>query len=203
MTFETDDLVSPTTITITEVDSDHSLVAWGDYGFIVTGFDPMLETDVTTLLDQTGTVLWQSQNLTVIDASPGRLLVLRSLPGQEGYEHAVIDPSDPDAGITLNLPVEGVPTGADWSSSGRLAVHYPTGDHNWNLRIYDTDLSTHTDVPVKGWRVWDLEWGPDSRFLLMPGTDDAGRHVVIFYDTISTELSLVDFDDWIQWADLG
>lgn len=65
------------------------------------------------------------------------------------------------------------------------------------------DLSAYTDVAVEGWRVWDLEWGPNDRFLLMPGTNDAGRHVVIFYDTTTEETSTVDFHTWVQWADLS
>ncbi len=203
-TFEGEDFDSPETTTITGVvDRDHSLAAWGDYGFVITHYDPLLETDLTTLLDQTGTVVWQSQNMTVLDASPSRLLVLRRPADEEGYEHAVVEPADPDVEIRLDLPREGTVTGSDWSPSGQLAVHYPTGGQNWNLRIYDTDLTTFTDFPVEGWRVWDLEWGPDNRFILMPGTDDAGRHVVIFYDTSTRAMSFVDFHDWVQWADLS
>jgi len=203
ITFETNDLGSPAMTTVTEVDPDHLLIAWGDYGFIITDYDPLLEADVTSLLDHAGTVLWQAQNMTVLDASPSHLLVHRSLTGQGSYEHSVVDPNDPDASITLDLPLDGTPTGTDWSPTGRLAVHYPTGGHNWNLRIYDDGLSTYSDVAVEGWRVWDLEWGPDGRWLLMPGTDDAGRHVVIFYDTSTGETSSVDFRTWVQWADLS
>lgn len=203
ITFETRNLVAPATTTITEVDSDHSLIAWGDYGFILTDYDPLLEVDVTTLVDQTGTVLWQADNMTVLDASSRYLLTLKRLPDQGGYEHSVVDPNDPDASISLDLPLDGTPTGTAWSPSERLAVHYPTGGHNWNLRVYDVDLSAYTDVAVEGWRVWDLEWGPNDRFLLMPGTNDAGRHVVIFYDTTTEETSTVDFHTWVQWADLS
>ncbi|MGH8947146.1 MAG: hypothetical protein ACRDVL_13490 [Acidimicrobiia bacterium] len=201
-TFEDNDLDSPETVTITDVDPDHSLSAWGDYGFVISQYDSSLETDVTTLLDQTGTVVWQAQNMTVLDASPSRLLVLRRLSDSDGDEHAVIEPADHSGGIRLEIPPEGTVTGSAWSPDGGLAVHYPTGGHNWNLRIYDTDLTTATDIAVEGWRVWDLEWGPAAKFILMPGTDDAGRHVVIVYDTSSRELSYVDFDDWVQWTEL-
>lgn len=201
--FETTDLVSPAITTITEVDSDHSLIAWGKYGFIITDYDLLLEADVTTLLDQAGTIIWQSQNMTVLDASPTHLLVLRRLPDQEGYEHGVIEPSDPEASLRLDLPLDGTPTGTDWSPDGQLAVHYPIGGHDWNLRIFEPEFSDYTDVMVQGWRVWDLEWGPDSRYLLMPGTNDDGRHVVVFYDTTAQTLSLVDFPTWVQWADLS
>jgi hypothetical protein len=158
---------------------------------------------VTTLLDQKGTVVWQSQNMTVFEASPSRVLVLRRPTNDEGYEHVVIEPAAPDDEVRLDLPQEGTVTGSDWSPSGQLAVHYPIGGQNWDLRIYDPDLTTFTDFTVEGWRVWDLEWGPDNRFILMPGTNDAGRHVVIVYDTSTRMSSFVDFNDWVQWADLS
>lgn len=93
-------------------------------------------------------------------------------------------------------------TGSAWSSDGRLAVHYPTTARDSNLRLFNPSLDVEADVTLERWRVWDLAWSPDSRFILMPGTDDAGRHVVIFYDTASREFSYVDFPDWVQWAEL-
>ncbi len=202
-TFQDNDSDSPDATTMIEADWDQSLTAWGDYGLVIHDFDPHLETDVTTLLDQTGKVVWQSQNMTVLDASPTHLLVLRRLSDQDGYGHVVIEPSDPRSGIRLDLPVAGPVTGSAWSPGGRLAVHYPTRGRHWILRIYDTNFTRSTEITLGTWRVWDLEWGPDNRFILMPGTNDAGRDVVVFYDTSSGDLSFVDFPDWVQWADLS
>ena len=204
VTLDPNELEWPTSNTITEVDPDQTLLAWGDYGFVLTGYDTTSEVDVTTLLDQSGEVVWQEENLTVISASPTRLLAHQVTADDEAdFENMVIDPTDPDTGLRLDLGVRGIPTGADWAPDGRLAIHYPTGGHQWNLRIYDPTLRDFEETPVEGWRVWDLQWDPDSRFILMPGTDDAGRHVVLFYDTTTTELSLVDFGDWIHWANLS
>lgn len=204
VTLDPRDLNWPTSNIISEVDADQTLIAWGDYGFILTGHDITSGADVTTLLDQDGNLIWQEENLTVISASPARLLVHRVTADDESeLEHVVIDPTDPDTGFRLELGVRGVPTGADWASDGRLAIHYPTGGHQWNLRIYEPSLANFEQIPVEGWRVWDLQWDPDSQFILMPGTDDAGRHVVLFFDTTTAELSLVDFGDWIHWASLS
>lgn len=191
----------PQANTITAIGDDQFLVAWGDYGFVVVRYDPLLDTDVTSVIDHEGNVVWQSENTTALDASPNQILILRV-----GGEHAVIDATNPGmmetAETLFTLPHEGTVTGSDFASDGQLAVHYPLEGRNWNLRIYDADLTSPTDVELAGWRVWDLTWSPDNRFILMPGTDDEGRHVVVFYDTSTRELSFVDFHDWVHWAAL-
>lgn len=202
LTFDDPELRSPQRTTITDMGRDHSIVGWADYGFLIGHYDPLYETDVTTRLDTAGALVWQSQNMTVLDPSADRALVLRSVDGSQ-YVYSIIDPTDPDAVVDLELPSNiRTVTGSAWSSHGQLAVHYPTTARDSNLRIFNASLDVEADVTVEGWRVWDLAWGADSRFILMPGTDDAGRHAVIFYDTESQEFSYVDFPDWVQWADL-
>lgn len=188
--------------TITDLGADHSLRGWGEWGFLVGHYDQLLETEVTTLLDETGEVVWQAEDMNVLDSSPDQILVLQS--SDEGQDtHSVIDPTNPDAMTVLPLPDGATISGSDWSPDHRLAVHYPSEGRNGNIRIYDPELTKPTDITLEGWRVWDLNWGPNNRFIVIPGTDDAGRHVVIFYDTTTQTLSFVDFHDWVQWADLS
>jgi WD40 repeat protein len=202
LTFDDQEFESPARSTITTAGLDQAIVGWSSYGFLIGAYHPVSETDFTTLLDQTGSVLWEAQNMTVLDVFADKALVIRSSSESDDI-HSVIDPSDPDAATDLDLPSDiGVVTGSAWSNDGQLAVHYPATGRTWNLRIFDATLDIEADITLEGWRVWDLAWSPDSRFLLMPGTDDAGSHVVIFYDTSSRTFSNVDFRDWVQWAEV-
>lgn len=195
ITFDDDSLAAEVD-TVIEVAEDETMVGWGEYGFLIGQYDPRDESDVTTLLDQEGNVVWQRHEIMVLDASPDEILA------QFGNgKHYVVEGADLDGlRLFLTLPDGATLTGSDFSSGGRLAVVYPLEARDSNLRVYDTGFETFTEFLLEGWRVWDLEWSADERFLLMPGTDDRGGHVVIFYDTFAEETSLLYFSTWVQWA---
>ena len=50
------------------------------------------------------------------------------------------------------------------------------------------------------YRVWDVSWSPDNRYVVMPGSDNAGTHVVLVYDLVDSSLNGFLFDDWVQFA---
>jgi hypothetical protein len=49
-------------------------------------------------------------------------------------------------------------------------------------------------------RVWDVTWSPDGLFVVMPGSDDAGRHTVVLVDTATGDIHTIPFDDRVQFA---
>jgi hypothetical protein len=73
---------------------------------------------------------------------------------------------------------------------------------DWRLNVYARN-GAHVNTATVPWRVWDVQWSPDERFILMPGTDNQDTQAVIFYDRHTDTLSAVDdFQDWVQWSDL-
>lgn len=188
---------------ITRLGQHHVLHGWGEWGFLIGHYDQLFETDVTTVLDAAGDVVWQADDMTVLDASHDHVVVHQHNEANENL-YSVISPTDPSNATPLPLPdgVVGL-TGFGWSPDERLAVLYPTEGRDSSLRIYNTSQTEFTDIPLEGWRIWDLKWGPNSRFVVMPGTDDAGRHVAIICDTSTQAFSYVDFSGWVQWADLS
>jgi hypothetical protein len=52
-------------------------------------------------------------------------------------------------------------------------------------------------VPV---RVWDVSWSPDGQFVVMPGSDEAGRHAVVLFDTSTGDVHAIEFEDRVRFA---
>lgn len=55
------------------------------------------------------------------------------------------------------------------------------------------------------YRVWDVRWSQRGDFVVLPGTDDRGGHVVVLVDARLTSAQepwvyAVEFDDWVQFA---
>ena len=81
-----------------------------------------------------------------------------------------------------------------WSTAGDAIAFVgqaAAGAADWGLHIYTADgtLLSSTEIP---WKVWDIQWSSDDRYIVMPGTDNDGSHGVIFYDTHTDTLSVVD-----------
>jgi WD40 repeat protein len=118
----------------------------------------------------------------------------------EGFEFVVLPAQQPEASQTVELTVPDV-TGAAWSPDGQqVAVNFYEGTgKTWTLHIYDRQGNL-IDSSSFGFRVWDIAWSPDQRFVLMPGSDDQGTHAVLIYDTQTSLLTPVGFTTWIHWV---
>lgn len=182
---------------IADVAPDYRVVSWNDHGFVM--WSPDEPEDQVSFLDPSGRLEWQHSGSSEATITPeGEVLINRYL--SEGFEFVVIPSGQPDAAEVVELPVGGV-TGTGWSSDGsQLGVQFYEGTGKpWTLSIYDRD-GLLIDSVTFDWRVWDLAWSSDQRFVLMPGTDDKGTHAVIVYDTETRLLTPVEFTTWIHWA---
>jgi WD40 repeat protein len=182
---------------IADVDPDTRIQSWDEHGFVTWSGDEQGGT--VSFLDPSGELQWQIPGGPVAVFTPrGEVLVNRNL--SERFEFVVASPDGPEGRPIVQLPVSEV-TSSDWSPDGRqLAVLFYEGTGKpWILHIYDRRGELVDSVSFD-WRVWDLTWSTDQRFLLMPGTDDQGTHAVIVYDTETQLLTLLEFTTWIHWA---
>lgn len=185
---------------IVDIDPSAELVAWSEHGFVIWSHDEALEQDMISLIGQSGEPLWEQaeDHLAAAISPSGEVLVNRFLP--EGFEFAVVPALQPEAAQTVELPVQDV-TGAAWAPDGQqLAIHFYEGTGKaWTLHIYDRQGNL-IDSSSFDFRVWDIAWSPDQRFILMPGSDDRGTHAVLIYDTQASLLTPVEFTTWIHWV---
>lgn len=184
---------------IARFDVPKRIRAWTDSGFIlsgsITGDPPVVE-----FIDSDSQMSWQDTGVLLGVSVAGDILVSES--SGESQELRLLDP-DGSSEVLDWTPVEFNAT--RWSTSGEMVAFIGYGGENstdWGLTVYTRDgaLINSQEIP---WRVWDVQWGSDERFVLMPGTDNQGTHAVIFYDRHTGTLSAVDdYQDWVQWSDL-
>lgn len=182
---------------IADVDSDTQIRSWNEHGFVTWSGDGQGGT--VGFLDPSGELQWQLPGGPVAVFTPrGEVLVNRNL--SERFEFVVASPDGPEGRPVVELPVSGV-TNSGWSPDGKqLALLFYEGTGKpWILQIYDRQ-GVLVDSVSFDWRVWDLTWSIDQRFLLMPGTDDEGTHALIVYDTETGLTTLVGFTTWVHWA---
>ncbi|MDX1691464.1 MAG: hypothetical protein R3290_10610 [Acidimicrobiia bacterium] len=73
-----------------------------------------------------------------------------------------------------------------------------TGVETTRLILVDTrtmQIARSVGLP---YRAWEPTWSHDGRFVLLGGTDDAGSHVVLAYDSVEDTVHTVEFSDWIR-----
>lgn len=186
---------------VARVSVGHSIVWWGERGFLLRHYDETLEEDVISFLDLDGDQVWQRQAGLTSVSSAGDVLLGRYLDdGTLELRRLRPNASDAEPGELLELPQQDV-TAVAWSTNGhQVAVNvYEGGPIDWRLDLYNLDGGLEDSVSFQ-WRVWDVRWSPDDRYVLMPGTDNRGTHVVLFYDTHTGELTTIQFDEFVQWA---
>ncbi len=173
------------------------VLAHGSWGFLIRR--PRAAANEIVLLDGSGDVIWARPAHWAYAAPSGDILL--SFYSNEIRElHAIRPETDPgDPGAWFELPALGV-SGVAWSPNGRevAVVVNQGGEAGSRLDVYDRDGEKLRHVPLE-WRVWDVEWSSDGRFLLMPGADDT-EQVVVFYDSTDDTTTPVPFDMAVQIA---
>lgn len=185
---------------VADFESPTWIGAWTDAGFLLSSPDPSDGADLLELLGPDSRTTWET-NGNLRDVSDEGEALVSDLSG-ESWSLRVIDP-DGSSRILDWAPNDF--NAVRWSTSGEMIAFTghtgPTGI-DWQLTVYALNgaLVNSQEIP---WRIWDIQWSPDERFVLMPGTDNQGTQAVIFYDRHTDTLSIVDdFQDWVQWADL-
>ncbi len=194
--------------TISQVPSDDRLLTWDSWGFLLTGWDPVQDERVVYLVDSNGAEQWR---LPALDAhvSPSGQLLLTQLDDTDEYEFLSTDPSS--AATQTPTPVDWAPVVVAgevdyvaWSpDADQLAFLVWEGAieeccaTTRRIEVWGSDGATASSISFS-YRVWDVEWGADGRFVLVPGTNNAGKHVLLFYDTVDNSLDEIEFDTWVQ-----
>lgn len=185
-------------------DSPRHIRGWSESGFVLVGYDEDEDSPFVELVDHGGEVVWR-QNTELLDMSPiGDILIGDYVDDSWEFRIVDADQRDGEPGEVLSWAPSDF-SAVKWSTSGQVIAFLGPieGDPNgWGLHIYTPDGVLLHSVAIP-WRVWDIQWSPNDRYVLMPGSDNAGTHAVVFYDTHANTVSVVDdFQDWVQWSDL-
>lgn len=185
-------------------DSPRTVRAWTDTGFVLRGFNDEEATPFVEFIDLSGEVVWRLDGELLDVSSTGDVLISTGV--DESRETRLVHADDTNGGSGEVL--DWVPvwfSDVRWSTRGQMiAVSAYAGPDpgDWGLQVYLPD-GTLLHSAVVPWRFWDIQWSPDDKYVLMPGTDDQGTHAVIFYNRHTEQLSAVDdLQDWVQWSDL-
>lgn len=189
---------------IVTFDSPRYIREWNESGFILVGYDEVEGSPFVESIDPNGEMVWRQITELLDVSSTGDILIGDFVDTFWELRIVNSDQRHGKPGEVLTWAPSDF-TAVRWSTSGQMiAFLEPTKEDpdDWGLQIYDPDgVLLHSEaIP---WRVWDIQWSPDDRYILMPGTDNEGTHAVIFYDTHTNSVSVVDdSQDWIQWSDL-
>ena len=190
---------------MTKFDTERLIRAWDDSGFILTGFDEEADTAFIEFVDPTGQILWQQPGHILDVSSTGSILSTQTVDGFTGIHLFQSDspPRNPSASLLDWAPLDS--TAVRWSTDGQMIAFLGFGGAgavDWGLHVYTPNGDLLHSVVIPG-RVWDVQWSPDDRYILMPGRNNQGSNGVVFYDLHTDTVSVVDdFQDWVQWADL-
>jgi hypothetical protein len=199
-TFQTEDRGGGRT-NITDVPFQARVAAWGDWGFLLNHYDSLLDEYVTSALDASGDLEWQRSGrvLAVAPAADNVLLVHSVEGGARQYTRVPLDTAGPEGDGAIGLPRQ--IGGVAWSTDGRrLGVAWEDeASSGWRMSIYNAAGELSDTVALDG-QVWDVEWSADDRFVLMPGINTEGEHAVLFYDTVTDNVTVVELETWVQWA---
>lgn len=191
--------VAPTPVAA--VAADQRLVGWGDWGFLLAGWDEAAQTWVACLLDPSGRERWR-QPAVAAHASPrGDVLLAHDEPGGE-YRWS-LTPAQPAGGRATPFPE--VPADADlgaaWSPDGARIAFVAPGEAGLASRLHVLHLDGTPDrsaeVPL---RVAGVSWSHDGRFLLARAAEPEGRDALFFFDTLDGSIGEIEFDRWVQLA---
>jgi len=103
-----------------------------------------------------------------------------------------------------HLPLPWAPPDASmaaWRDDSTVAFAGVDGATTAWVEIWDLD-GTPLDAFRMQYRVWDLGFSPDRRFLVMPGVDPGGTYAALLYDLDTRRLTAIVADDRIQFAGL-
>ncbi len=186
---------------IAEVALDHRLVGWGDWGFLLAGWDPEADIWIAYLLAPGGAERWR---LPAVDAavSPHGTVLLAHAAEVGGFRwsqgSAWPDGTPVEA---LDWVAEDAGLGAAWSPDGDLVVFVAPGASGLGSRLdvrrADGTAVRSVDVPLQ---VAGVSWSHDGRFVLARAAQPERRNVVFFFDTLDGSLDEVEFDAWVQLA---
>ncbi len=190
--------------TIALIPADHRLLTWDSWGFLLNGPDPVLGTEVVYLVDADGSEQWRFPAYSGYASSVGQLLLMRFLEETGDSQFFLTFPSrsaeeEPNSLEWAPADPRGEVNAVAWSpDANHLAfLVYEGGATSWRIEVRQIDgtLTGSAQVP---YRLWDINWTSDGRFVLATGTDNAGKFVVVFYDTVDESLDEVAFDTAVQ-----
>lgn len=189
---------------VARFDSPRNLRGWNDSGFILEGFEEGSDSSFVEFVDLNGETLWHQSGEAIDVSSLGTILIGHQV--DDSWDLQIVDSSDRD-GVPGEV-IDWAPTrfnAARWSTKGdKIAFIGDVGEGpaDWGLHIYAADSTPLHSAEIP-WRVWDIQWSSDDRYVVMPGSDNEGSHGVILYDTSTdTVFAVDDFQGWLQWSDL-
>ena len=186
-----EELLPSVTLSATE-----RLVAWDETGFVFGFWDKELGEEWTRRVDDSGREIGRARGSLVAIRGNGELL-LTELAGRGSLFYR----ADPTLGTLTALewaPEDawGRVKPAAWSSDGRIAfIALDTRFSTWRLEIFGPDGGSPIVQELPG-QVWDVNWSPDGRFIVMPGFDNRGErgHLVFAYDSFEALLYEIEVD---------
>ncbi len=186
---------------VAQLAANHRLVDWGDWGFLLAGWDPAADAWVVYLLDMAGTEQWRVAAVAASVSARGDVLLANDEPGGEfSWSFA---PAGTDGALASRL--DWVPPGADvaaaWSPDAAQIAFLTPGSSGPRSRI---DVRRPDGTPVATVEValhmGGAGWSHDGRFVLARAAQPNSRNVVYFFDTRDGSIDEVEFDSWVQLA---
>lgn len=196
-------VTSPTqveeTATVGPFEFDVELAAWDSSGFLVFSRDNTTGQRILRRLDSSGQETARIPTTEAYLAKDSHLLLARWSEAVSGFEFFTAGPN-----LDQLTPLAWAPSTSivAWSpQADRLAfIVYQGGSASLEVWSRDGELFHTVNLPFG---VWDVEWSPDGRFLLMPGTDiNAETHAVLIFDQADGSLDQLPFDDWVHYVDV-
>ena len=173
------------------------VLAWGLWGFLLIQHESGASRIV--LVDTDGTQVWARPASWAYASQNGDVLLSFSNNEIREFHRVQLNSGPADSGDWFELPSLGV-TGISWSPDGEMlaVASFSGGAARSRLEIYDNEGNMLNGIPLE-WRVWDVRWSPNGRFLVMPGSRES-VYAVLFYDVEDERLTPVSFDHPIQIA---
>ena len=176
--------------------ADEQLLAWDEMGFILGFWEDALGGVWVRRVDDAGEEIGRAQGTLVASRHDGELLLSRRV--NRGLSFHMADPT-----LTVLTDLEWAPVAASgqvkpasWAGDGRFAfITIENRTNLWRLEIFGADGEPLAVQEITG-RIWDVEWSPDGRFVVMPGFDTQGErgHLIFVYDSVEDSLHQIEFD---------
>lgn len=181
------------------VDIEGRLVGFDDAGYLLAS-----DSGTIVRLDTEGVEVGRANGDDALIGSDGRVLIVSSATDGASpvNEFSVADPD-----LSRVRDLDWAPEGATgeygfvaWSpasSPPELAFLVPLGGNAWQLQRWTIGGRLLASPNLTG-RYWNVEWDWSGRYLLVPGVDDRGEHVIHIYDTDSRQHVVLGATDWVQ-----